>query len=317
MRTLFISDLHLSEERPAITELFLRFCAEEAPGAEALYILGDLFEIWLGDDFALPHYDAPCRALAQLAAGGTPVYFIAGNRDFLLGPGGAARCGMTLLAEPAVVNLYGTPTVLLPGEAPGSDIWHRLVRDVAREVIYPNLKALAQAGADFLRLDEPAATTHPDEVPDFVQATIDSVGDLKGRVTFGMHICFSDYSLLMPHLRELEGVIHEMHFEYANRDSREPGVSPEVRVGYTKTLNLLKDTRFIVGLGVLDVHTNFIEPVELIRDRILYALDVIQDPERIYVAPDCGLRTRTWDVAFAKLRNMVEAVEQVKAKLGI
>ncbi len=136
MRTLFISDLHLSEERPAITELFLRFCAEEAPGAEALYILGDLFEIWLGDDFALPHYDAPCRALAQLAAGGTPVYFIAGNRDFLLGPGGAARCGMTLLAEPAVVNLYGTPTVLLHGDTLCTDDvpyqeFRRMVRDPA------------------------------------------------------------------------------------------------------------------------------------------------------------------------------------------
>lgn len=191
------------------------------------------------------------------------------------------------------------------------------LRDMAREVIYPNLKALVDAGADFLQIDEPAATTHPKEVPDFVQATIDSVGDLKGRVTFGMHICFSDYSLLMPSLQKLEGIIHEMHFEYANRDSREPGVSPDVRIGYTKTLNLLKDTSFIVGLGVLDVHTNFIEPVELIRDRILYALEILQDPQRIYVAPDCGLRTRTWDVAFAKLRNMVEAVEQVKARLGM
>ena len=191
------------------------------------------------------------------------------------------------------------------------------LQDMAREVIYPNLKALVDAGAQFLQIDEPAATTHPDEVPDFVQATIASVGDLKDRVFFGMHICFSDYSLLFPHIRDLEGVIHEMHFEYANRDSREPGVSPEVRVGYTATLNLIKDTNFIIGLGVLDVHTDFIEPVELIRDRILYALEVVQDPNRIYVAPDCGLRTRTWDVAFAKLRNMVEAVQQVKAKLGL
>ena len=136
MRTLFISDLHLSEERPTITELFLRFCAEEAPGAEALYILGDLFEIWLGDDYVLPHYDGPCRALARLAAGGTPVYFIAGNRDFLLGPDGAARCGMTLLAEPTVMDLYGTPTVLLHGDTLCTDDvpyqeFRRMVRDPA------------------------------------------------------------------------------------------------------------------------------------------------------------------------------------------
>ncbi len=191
----------------------------------------------------------------------------------------------------------------------------RFLQDMAREVLYPNLKALVDAGAQFLQIDEPAATTHPDEVADFVEATIASVGDLRGRVTFGMHICFSDYSLLFPHLRDLEGVIHEMHFEYANRDSRELGVRDDVRVGYRDTLRLLRDTRFIVGLGVLDVHTDFIEPVELLRDRILYALEVIGDPERVYVAPDCGLRTRTWDVAFAKLRNMVEAVEQVRARL--
>ncbi len=189
--------------------------------------------------------------------------------------------------------------------------------DMAREVLYPNLKALADAGARFLQIDEPAATTHPDEIPVFVEATRESVKDLADRVFFGMHICFSDYSTLFPLIRELEGVIHEMHFEYANRDSREPGVSPEKRPGYGKTLELLRDTRFVVGLGVLDVHTDFVEPPELVRDRVLFALEVIGDPGRVYVAPDCGLRTRTWEVAFAKLRNMVEGVELARKEAGL
>ncbi len=189
--------------------------------------------------------------------------------------------------------------------------------DMAREVLYPNLKALADAGAQFLQIDEPAATTHPDEIAVFVEATRESVRDLAGRVFFGMHICFSDYTTLFPLIRELEGVIHEMHFEYANRDSREPGVSPAKRPGYGKILELLRDTRFVVGLGVLDVHTDFVEPPELIRDRVLFALEAIGDPERVYVAPDCGLRTRTWDVAFAKLRNMVEGVELARKEAGL
>jgi len=189
--------------------------------------------------------------------------------------------------------------------------------DMAREVLYPNLKALADAGAPFLQMDEPAATTHPDEVPIFVEATRESVQDLATRVFFGMHICFSDYMTLFPLIRELEGVIHEMHFEYANRDSRELGVSPEKRPGYVDTLKLLRDTRFVVGLGVLDVHTDFVESPELVRDRVLFALEVIGDPGRVYVAPDCGLRTRTWDVAFAKLRNMVEGVELARKAAGV
>lgn len=88
------------------------------------------------------------------------------------------------------------------------------------------------------------------------------------------------------------------------------------RVGY-EILEKLKNTKFIIGLGVLDVHTDYIESPELIRDRILYACKVIGDPRRIAVAPDCGLRTRTWDVSFAKLKNMVEGRNLAEKILGI
>ena len=83
MTTLFISDLHLDAERPAITELFGRFVEEQARGADALYILGDLFEAWVGDDDPSETGAFVADALRSLVDAGTPVFFIRGNRDFL------------------------------------------------------------------------------------------------------------------------------------------------------------------------------------------------------------------------------------------
>ena len=116
MTTLFIADLHLDPERPAITALFGRFIEEEAADADALYILGDLFEAWVGDDDPSDAGAFVADKLHALAASGVPVHFIRGNRDFLLGAGYAARCGMSLLDEPLVIDLYGTPTVILHGD---------------------------------------------------------------------------------------------------------------------------------------------------------------------------------------------------------
>ncbi|MEN3045358.1 MAG: hypothetical protein ABDH37_09150, partial [Candidatus Hydrothermales bacterium] len=119
------------------------------------------------------------------------------------------------------------------------------------------------------------------------------------------------YNLLFPHIQKLEGIVNELHFEYANRDSKELGVNEKVRRGY-EILKKLKEYNFVVGLGVIDVHDDYIEPVELIRDRILYALEIIKDANRIFVAPDCGLRTRSWKVAYEKLKNMVLAINSIK-----
>lgn len=116
MTTLFISDLHLDPARPAITELFLRFLQEQAPGADALYILGDLFEAWIGDDTPSPAADAVATALRALSDDGVPLFFIAGNRDFLLGEDYARRAGLRILPDPSVIDLYGRPTLLLHGD---------------------------------------------------------------------------------------------------------------------------------------------------------------------------------------------------------
>ncbi|KRG77150.1 UDP-2,3-diacylglucosamine hydrolase [Stenotrophomonas chelatiphaga] len=116
MTTLFISDLHLDASRPAITDLFLAFLRSEALAADALYILGDLFEAWIGDDTPSPAADAVAAALKEVSDAGVPVYFIRGNRDFLLGEQYAARAGMRILPDPSVIDLYGTPVLLQHGD---------------------------------------------------------------------------------------------------------------------------------------------------------------------------------------------------------
>lgn len=116
MSTLFVSDLHLDPARPEITALFGRFLDGEARGADALYILGDLFEAWVGDDDPSDAGAFVADRLRALADAGVPICFIRGNRDFLLGEAYAARSGMTLLDDPTVVDLYGTPTLLLHGD---------------------------------------------------------------------------------------------------------------------------------------------------------------------------------------------------------
>ncbi len=116
MTTLFISDLHLDAERPAMTALFGDFVESEARGADALYILGDLFEAWVGDDDPSEVGAFVADRLAALARSGTPSYFIRGNRDFLLGEDYAARARMRILPDPAVVVIEGTPAVLMHGD---------------------------------------------------------------------------------------------------------------------------------------------------------------------------------------------------------
>ena len=116
MTTLFISDLHLDAERPAITELFGDFIQREARDARALYILGDLFEAWVGDDDPSDAGAFVASRLKALSVSGVPVYFIRGNRDFLLGETYARRAGMTILPDPAVILLDGTPTLIGHGD---------------------------------------------------------------------------------------------------------------------------------------------------------------------------------------------------------
>ena len=134
MATLFIADLHLDPSRPQITDLFERYLAsDEVRHADALYILGDLVEAWIGDD---DDAELPARIAAATRAvrdAGVPVYFMVGNRDFLLGPAFAARAGLTLLDDGTVHDIHGRRTLLMHGDVLCTDdIAYQAVRQQVR-----------------------------------------------------------------------------------------------------------------------------------------------------------------------------------------
>jgi UDP-2,3-diacylglucosamine hydrolase len=140
MATLFIADLHLDPSRPQITDLFERYLAsDEVRHADALYILGDLVEAWIGDD---DDAELPARIAAAIRAvrdAGVPVYFMVGNRDFLLGPAFAARAGLTLLDDGTVHDIHGRRTLLMHGDVLCTDdIAYQAVR---RQVRTPEWQA--------------------------------------------------------------------------------------------------------------------------------------------------------------------------------
>ena len=116
MATLFIADLHLQTEEPAITAGFLRFLQGEARQADALYILGDLFEAWIGDDDPNPLHQQIASAIKAVVDAGVPCYFIHGNRDFLVGQRFARQSGMILLAEEERLDLYGREVLIMHGD---------------------------------------------------------------------------------------------------------------------------------------------------------------------------------------------------------
>ena len=145
-RALFASDMHLGEHDPATAEFFLQRLQAQAQGATHLFLLGDLFEAWVGDDWADPVCQRVIEALAGLARGGCRVHVMRGNRDFLLdvplpaapaqAAGFAARTGATMLADPCVVSLFGEPALLAHGDALCTDdlayqAFRRQVRDPA------------------------------------------------------------------------------------------------------------------------------------------------------------------------------------------
>ncbi len=114
---LLISDLHLEVERPDITRAFLHFLTTRARQAEALYILGDFFEVWIGDDAMTPFQQSIVDALRALSERGTRIYLMHGNRDFMLGKGFCRAAGCTLLGDPSVVELGGERVLLMHGDS--------------------------------------------------------------------------------------------------------------------------------------------------------------------------------------------------------
>ena len=156
MTTLFISDLHLQESRPELSGWLLKFLDGPARQAEALYILGDLYEYWIGDDALSPVATEVAARTAQLDAAGVPCYFIHGNRDFLLGPAYAAQARLRLLPEEVVVELYGVPTLLLHGDTLCTDdLKYQAFRQQSRDPAW-QAAMLAQPVENRLRMAQEA-----------------------------------------------------------------------------------------------------------------------------------------------------------------
>ena len=133
MTTLFISDLHLEADRPEIGEQFLDFLGDEAAEADALYILGDFFEYWVGDDDPDEYYASIKRSLRAFTDSGVPVYFMHGNRDFMIGETFADETGTTLLPDPFPVELYEKSVLLSHGDALCTDdVEYQQVRAMTR-----------------------------------------------------------------------------------------------------------------------------------------------------------------------------------------
>jgi UDP-2,3-diacylglucosamine hydrolase len=178
---LFISDLHLAPEQPATVELFLGFLRQRARQAEALYILGDLFDAWIGDDDDQAPYPAIRQALRDLTESGTRCAIISGNRDFLLGKRFSQETGCSLLREPSRVDLLGTPTLLMHGDLLCTDdLAYQKFRRVIRNPVVKWLflwKGLARRramAASYRRKSGEAIARKPLAIMDVNQETVES-----------------------------------------------------------------------------------------------------------------------------------------------
>ena len=185
MTTLFVSDLHLDASRPQVTDCFIRFLQQTAAEADALYILGDLFEVWFGDDDPAPDHRAVAAALKSLTSGGTPCYLTHGNRDFLIGPRYAAECGLQLLDERTVIELGGERILLLHGdELCTDDAGYQRFRRIVRSTLVHRLFFLLPLGlrrriADRLRQSS-MGTVKPEAITDVNAAEVRAVMDDAG-----------------------------------------------------------------------------------------------------------------------------------------
>jgi UDP-2,3-diacylglucosamine hydrolase len=177
--TLLISDLHLDPERPAVTKLFLEFLATLARDADAVYILGDLFEAWIGDDDTSPLNLEVIQGIRACVDAGTPVFVMHGNRDFLLGERFARQSGCTLLQDPARIDLYGIPTLLMHGDLLCTDDTEYLAfRDMVRdsdwqaELLAKPLAVRREMAAEMRRSSREKTAGKPESIMDVNPAAV-------------------------------------------------------------------------------------------------------------------------------------------------
>ena len=180
---LLISDLHLQPERAALTEAFLRFLDERALKARQLYLLGDLFEYWAGDDdLSAPFHQQIVAALRRVSDAGVQLFWIAGNRDFLVGSGFAEACGLTLLPETWVIEAGGQRIALLHGDAQcTADVKYMEFRAQVRQPAWQQQflsMPLAQRKQIIAGLREKSKEGHADKSYEIMDVTPAAIADV-------------------------------------------------------------------------------------------------------------------------------------------
>jgi len=180
---LFVSDLHLQESHPRTAEAFFRFLAERASQAGALYLLGDIFEYWAGDDdLATPFHQRVLDALRDVSALGVSVYWMAGNRDFLVGQDFARAAGLTLLADPHVITIAGQRVALVHGDAQCTDdVSYMAFRAQVREPAWQRqflAMPLAQRKAIIAGLRESSQQAHTEKSCEIMDVTPEAIAAL-------------------------------------------------------------------------------------------------------------------------------------------
>lgn len=181
-KIIFISDLHLEENRPNMTALFLKFLATTAKQADALYILGDFFEVWIGDDNLSPFNQSIILALKTATSQGLPIYIMHGNRDFLLGKKFFYMTGCRLLPDAQVLNIFGAPTLLMHGDTLCThDVAYLNFRKKSRYWLIKKLflfKSLAKRqtiAARYRQASKAHISTIPDYIMDVTQTEVERV----------------------------------------------------------------------------------------------------------------------------------------------
>jgi UDP-2,3-diacylglucosamine hydrolase len=190
---LFISDLHLEDSRPDITDIFFRFLQGDARQADNLYILGDFFEAWIGDDNLTDFNRSVIAELRKATAAGLPIYIMHGNRDFLLGKRFLKATGCQLLPDEYVVNLAGTPTLLMHGDTLcTTDIAYLKFRKTSRNwfmqqlFLLKSLKKRQAIAADMREKSKAYTSTAPEKLMDVTQEEVARVM-LKHKVQHLIH----------------------------------------------------------------------------------------------------------------------------------
>jgi UDP-2,3-diacylglucosamine hydrolase len=206
--SLFISDLHLAPERPAAVDLFLGFLHRRAREADELYILGDLFDAWIGDDDDQPPYPEIRRALRLLADSGTRCAILRGNRDFLIGKRFARETGCQLLGDPHAMNLAGTRTLLMHGDLLCTDDvpyqrFRRRVRNplVIRLFLLKSLARRREIAADYRRKSGRAIAEKASDIMDVNRQAVEDYMRRQG----ALHLIHGHTHRPADHRFELDG----------------------------------------------------------------------------------------------------------------